>query len=110
MTQEAFRDRGWHEPADSIFVRPEWHTYARCRGTMVNGACDWFPSEQSSEADRRRERAQAVCAMCPVAGPCREASRGESNGLWAGDPREVSLRKRAAQRQRRHRERERRAS
>lgn len=56
-------------------ARPAWHADAACRGM---GPAMFFPERGAPVAP-----AKAVCAGCPVAGPCAEAGRGEV-GIWGG--------------------------
>lgn len=56
------------------FRRPAWHADAACRGM---GTSAWFPARHEDVRP-----AKAICAACPVAGPC-GAAAGEA-GIWAG--------------------------
>ena len=59
--------------------RPAWHRLAACRD---HDPALWFPAR----GDDTRP-AKAVCAECPVAGPCLDwaLDQGpELEGLWAG--------------------------
>ena len=52
--------------------RPAWQARASCRGV---GPADFYPTRGAGEAARLR-RARAVCAGCPVQGPCAEFGNG----------------------------------
>jgi WhiB family transcriptional regulator, redox-sensing transcriptional regulator len=61
-----------------IFRRPSWHAQAACRGT---GTATFFVERGQSS-----EKAKAVCAVCPVRGPCLEVALSDPGtlGLWGG--------------------------
>ena len=79
--------------------RPTWHQHALCRGTMHNGVNDWFPTEERS--GRRTttwqqdalQRAQQLCAACPVARQCAETGASQRYGTWAGHNRNLKPRR-----------------
>jgi WhiB family transcriptional regulator, redox-sensing transcriptional regulator len=56
-------------------TRPAWHAFALCRGQGVEAF--FLPKG----ADVRPTK--ALCASCPVQGPCLDAGRGEA-GIWGG--------------------------
>lgn len=59
---------------------PAWHAQAACRGL---DAALFYPADDDNEAI---EVAKAVCAQCPVKGPCLEYALDvrEKNGVWGG--------------------------
>lgn len=59
---------------------PAWHVRAACKGL---DASIFYPVDNDIEAI---EVAKAVCAECPVSGPCLEyaLSAREKNGVWGG--------------------------
>ncbi|MBS1848791.1 MAG: WhiB family transcriptional regulator [Actinobacteria bacterium] len=59
---------------------PSWHARAACKGL---DAAIFYPSDDDVEAI---EVAKAVCAACPVSGPCLEhaLSVREKSGVWGG--------------------------
>jgi WhiB family transcriptional regulator, redox-sensing transcriptional regulator len=62
-----------------LYGRPAWHSAAACRGRPPEL---WFGGR--GEVDYRPAR--AICARCPVRGPCLEwaLTENETIGLWAG--------------------------
>jgi hypothetical protein len=56
-----------------VVARPAWHQRAACRGQTAV----FFPDDGDTT------EAQAICADCPVASPCAQAS-GTEDGVWAG--------------------------
>lgn len=64
------------------FERPAWQKRAKCRGMNPE---IFFPKRGDS-----LEPAKAICATCPVQGPCRMQSIefNEYNGVWGGEGRE----------------------
>lgn len=68
-------------PLAELLDRPAWHARAACRGRTD---LSWFPEDGENEA---LGRAKAVCASCPVAGPCAEAALAygwRTVGVWGG--------------------------
>ena len=67
-------------------VDDSWQQRAACRGSQAE---DFYPPPW---AERRRERldreraAKAICATCPVRGPCLDyaLSTREPHGIWGG--------------------------
>ncbi|MGH8895765.1 MAG: WhiB family transcriptional regulator [Egibacteraceae bacterium] len=61
----------------------EWRGRAACRG-MDPGL--FFPVGATGPAVEQAERTKAVCAGCPVSGPCLEWAlvTGQQDGVWGG--------------------------
>jgi hypothetical protein len=78
-----------------------WRTQALCNGHPTEGPSTWDDSIHN-ENDRARaarvKRAQAICAVCPVAGPCGEdVDLRHDEGIRAGtDLRQLQKRRRRA--------------
>lgn len=82
-----------------MFVRPDWHRDALCRGTMKDGSNDWWPEYDSYDKNyAARRRAEKVCARCPVRDECTQAAATERQGLWGGANLAVTLRRSSRQR------------
>jgi len=67
---------GWQNDA--------WTAAAACKGrtTLFFG----LPGERPERRRRREAAARAVCASCPVLGPCRALARANGeNGFWGGE-------------------------
>lgn len=68
-----------------------WTEFARCRGRL-----DLFFEPFGEKAPHRTERerrAKAMCAGCPVQGPCRESGRRNHElGIWGGETEEERIR------------------
>ncbi|MGH3441624.1 MAG: WhiB family transcriptional regulator [Nitriliruptorales bacterium] len=66
--------------------RDEWERHAACQG--VDASLFFAPNrfEPKREREAREAAAKAICDVCPVIDPCREASlvRGEIFGVWGG--------------------------
>jgi WhiB family transcriptional regulator, redox-sensing transcriptional regulator len=85
--------QAWQEPVEGALALWSWRLRAACRN--VDSAVFFAPDgEQPHERDAREARAKAICARCPVVGPCAaHAIRyGERYGVWGG----LSERERAA--------------
>ena len=73
--------RGW-DALEVLPARPEWHTWAACRGA---GPEVFYPPEGTAVSTTRAyEVAKKWCAGCPVRAQCREAGQSEAFGLWGG--------------------------
>lgn len=64
----------------------EWQVKAACRGPQ---AAIFFPPPQFERKDEKAERerqAKAICATCPVCGPCLDYALDirEPHGIWGG--------------------------
>lgn len=60
----------------NVVQRPSWQQRASCRGV---GPEVFFPENGDTSA------ARALCATCPVAGPCSSsAHHGQEWGVWGG--------------------------
>lgn len=59
-----------------------WEDRAACTGLDPDL---WFP-DLDEGGDNHGTTAKAICAQCPVPGPCLEAAleRGEEHGIWGG--------------------------
>lgn len=64
----------------------EWERQAACQG--VDASLFFAPNrfEPKGEREAREAAAKAICDVCPVIDPCREAAltRGEVFGVWGG--------------------------
>lgn len=60
-------------------LRPAWQHEAACRNVVD---VSFFPNRGESA-----EPAKAVCARCPVAGPCKDYAleNGIRHGIWGGE-------------------------
>lgn len=70
------------EPAE------DWRTQAACRDEDPEL---FFPVGHSGPAEVQIERALNVCRRCPVRSDCTQTAveRGETDGVWGVDPREL---------------------
>lgn len=59
----------------------DWRERAACRDVDPEL---FFPIGSSGPALMQIEEAKAVCAVCPVKGPCAEFGAGETDGVWGG--------------------------
>ena len=93
---------GWQEAQEDAgpYVFWSWRLRAACR--HVDSGIFYSPDgERGPERDAREARAKAICARCPVIGPCAAYAiqHDERYGVWGG----LSERERAALRLQRHR-------
>jgi len=74
--------------------RDEWRRRARCQGEAAAEFYPPFGGERKRDRVARELRAKAVCATCPVAGPCLQQalSSQERHGVWGGLTAEERLR------------------
>jgi WhiB family redox-sensing transcriptional regulator len=91
----------WQQPRedDGPLAFWSWRLRAACR--HVDSGIFFSPEgERGPERDAREARAKAICARCPVIGPCAAyaVQHDERYGVWGG----LSERERAALRLRRH--------
>ncbi|MFA5711993.1 WhiB family transcriptional regulator [Mycolicibacterium sp.] len=56
----------------------DWRQRAACIGHDPEL---WFPKPRDTTT---AERAEAICARCPVINACRRAAKREQHGIWAG--------------------------
>jgi WhiB family transcriptional regulator, redox-sensing transcriptional regulator len=75
------------DPVTLNEVRTDWMLAAMCRG---HPELFFAPRAARPQARVRREaRARRLCAMCPVAAPCREYARDNREyGFWGGESEE----------------------
>ncbi|MEI7683163.1 MAG: WhiB family transcriptional regulator [Candidatus Saccharibacteria bacterium] len=69
-------------------LHPDWQQNAACRGTQTKpGGNDFFakPGEHPAKKRNREARAKNLCAHCVVIPECREYSKKEKFGIWAGE-------------------------
>lgn len=65
---------------------PQPARFALCR--TVGKPSDWddhIEGEKKGERERRRAKAAAVCARCPVFDWCRDRRNPDDVGIWAGE-------------------------
>ena len=59
-----------------FFEDAPWRALAACKGKPTRW---WFDG-----TIEERDRAQSICARCPVREPCHEFGRREPEGRWGG--------------------------
>jgi WhiB family transcriptional regulator, redox-sensing transcriptional regulator len=92
----------WQEPHEDAGPLALWSWRLRAACRKVDSGIFFSPDgERPPERDAREARAKAICARCPVIGPCAAYAiqHDERYGVWGG----LSERERAALRRRRHR-------
>jgi WhiB family redox-sensing transcriptional regulator len=92
----------WQEPREDggLLASWSWRLRAACRH-VDSGIFYSSEGERAPERDAREARAKAICARCPVIGPCAAYAiqHDERYGVWGG----LSERERAALRLQRNR-------
>ncbi|MGE3292465.1 MAG: WhiB family transcriptional regulator [Geminicoccaceae bacterium] len=63
-------------------LRPDWHVHAACRGQLGL----FFTEGRGIEAAAARQRALALCAVCPVIEECHQYATEHRVriGIWGG--------------------------
>lgn len=63
----------------------QWQAHAACRG-MASAVFFSPPGERGHARRAREQRAQQVCATCPVLDTCASfaAGTGQPHGVWGG--------------------------
>jgi len=68
-----------------FFGDAPWRALAACKGKPTRW---WFDG-----TNEERDRAQSICARCPVREPCAEFGRSQHQGRWGGVDMEVERRR-----------------